>query len=398
MLYPPAKASSLKFESVMANASANSEKPAFTLSTAELEAKTSSEQSCQLKMAHLRQNSILIVDDNPANIKVLFDFLHQSGYKVSVAKSGESALLKVQEALPDLILLDVLMPGIDGFETCRRLKANPQTREIPVIFLSAIDEVNDKVKAFTVGGVDYISKPFQAAEILVRVQNQLILQAAKAEICQLNVELEHRVEQRTAQLALVNQELQQEIAERKQAEEQLFYRAWHDALTGLANRTLLMERLESVVRCTQQQPDTLFAVLFIDLDRFKVINDSLGHQVGDQLLIAIAQQLKTTVRDTDTVARLGGDEFVILLDPIDNSSDAIQLAERVAQKLQSPFQLEGRQVFTTASIGIAISSTKYSKGLDFLRAADIAMYHAKQRGKACYEIFDPTSTARGRPT
>ena len=133
-------------------------------------------------MAAFQQNTVLIVDDNPTNIKVLLDILKQSNFRVSVAKSGESALLKVQTVLPDLILLDVMMPGIDGFETCRCLKSNPKTQEIPIIFLSALDEVKDKTKAFTAGGVDYIVKPFHTEEVLARVNNQLALQAAKAEI------------------------------------------------------------------------------------------------------------------------------------------------------------------------------------------------------------------------
>ncbi|MBW4641298.1 MAG: hybrid sensor histidine kinase/response regulator [Gloeocapsa sp. UFS-A4-WI-NPMV-4B04] len=129
-----------------------------------------------------QQSKVLIVDDNPTNIKVLFDMLNHSSFKVSIAKSGEDALSKVQMVLPDLILLDVMMPGIDGFETCRRLKVNPKTQEIPIIFLSALDEVINKVKAFDVGGVDYITKPFHTEEVLARVKNQLAFQAAKASI------------------------------------------------------------------------------------------------------------------------------------------------------------------------------------------------------------------------
>lgn len=336
-----------------------------------------------------QKSSILIVDDIPANIRVLFEILQQSCFRVSVAKTGESALEKVQEALPDLILLDVMMPGIDGFETCRRLKANPVTQEIPIIFLSALDEVVDKVKGFAIGGVDYITKPFHTEEILARVKNQLALQAAKAEILQLNVELEQRVRQRTAQLEAANQELQREITERKKAENQLVYGALHDALTDLPNRTLLTERLELALKRAEQYADYLFAVLFIDLDRFKVVNDSLGHQVGDRLLVAIANQLKTIVRSTDTVARLGGDEFVILLDPIKDISDATEIAERVSIALKLPFQLEGIEVFTTASIGITLSSTNYKSASELLRDADIAMYCSKAKGKACYEVFEP---------
>ncbi|WP_373530284.1 ATP-binding protein [Nostoc sp.] len=133
-------------------------------------------------MINSQQSTVLIVDDNPTNIKVLLDILKQSNFRVSVAKSGESALLKVQTALPDLILLDVMMPGIDGFETCRCLKANPKTQEIPIIFLSALDGVTDKTKAFSAGGVDYIVKPFHTEEVLARVNNQLALQSAKVDI------------------------------------------------------------------------------------------------------------------------------------------------------------------------------------------------------------------------
>ena len=467
-------------------------------------------------MANLTlKGSILIVDDNHTNIKILFDIFQQSCFRVSVAKSGESAIEKVQEALPDIILLDVMMPGLDGFDTCRRLKANPKTQAIPIIFLSALDEVVDKVKGFAVGGVDYITKPFHTEEVLARVENQLALQVAKAEICKLNVELDDRVIQRTVQLKAANQELEWEITDRKQAEEallkseeqfrltferapigmviatldarfmrvnqalcntfgytslellnrtwadltypddlaeslalsqklcqgkisdfqiehrylakdgklvygilqvvlvrdsrgnplhlighfvditdhkqaeqQLLYSALHDALTNLPNRTLLMERLGLALKRAERHEDYLFAVLFIDLDRFKVVNDSLGHQVGDQLLVAIARKLETIVRSADTVARLGGDEFVILLDPIKDINDAVQVAERISIELRLPFYLEGREVFTTSSIGIALSLTNYNQGSELLRDADIAMYRAKDKGKARYEVFD----------
>ena len=149
-----------------------------------------------------------------------------------------------------------------------------------------------------------------------------------------------------------------------------------------------MQCLEASLRRVQRETDYLFAVLFIDLDRFKVINDSLGHQVGDQLLVAITHKFASIVRASDTVARLGGDEFVILLDPIKNISDAIRIAERINKELEAPLELENRQVFTTASIGITLSSTNYHQGSDLLRDADIAMYRAKAKGKARYELFD----------
>jgi diguanylate cyclase (GGDEF)-like protein/PAS domain S-box-containing protein len=176
-----------------------------------------------------------------------------------------------------------------------------------------------------------------------------------------------------------------DITERKQMEEKLVHDALHDALTGLPNRLLLTERLEQVIRLAQKQQSYRFAVLFLDVDRFKVINDSLGHLVGDQLLIAIARRLETCLTPRDTIARLGGDEFIILLDNPDNEA---RVAARIQLALNVPFDLNGYKVFNTVSIGIVSSLTGYSRPEDLLRAADIAMYRAKAEGKARYVVFD----------
>lgn len=189
-------------------------------------------------------------------------------------------------------------------------------------------------------------------------------------------------------LEKANQNLEQEIVERQQIGKKLEYNALHDPLTNLPNRTLLMERLEQNIKKIQREDNYLFAVLFLDLDRFKIINDSLGHQIGDLLLIAIAQKLTSIVRETDTIARLGGDEFIALLEPISQIKDAIDIVERIIKELQLPFFLEDRQVFTSASIGIVLGSPKYIQGDDLLRDADIAMYRAKSQGKNRYEMFD----------
>ncbi|MES1025992.1 EAL domain-containing protein [Gloeocapsa sp. BRSZ] len=459
--------------------------------------------------------TILIVDDVPENLRVLSKTLLGQGYQVRCAKNGAMALMGANTAPPDVILLDIKMPDLDGYEVCRRLKASPTTRDIPVVFLSASDDVLDKVKAFEVGGVDYITKPFEIAEVLARVQSQIALRSAKAEISQLNTQLEQRIQQRTLQLQAANQQLQREIGERKlaenrlqeseerlesilnsleevvwsvcpktrklfylnpaaqkvygrpvaeffenpnlwlevvhpedrrkvershqmllqqggaeleyrilqpdgtlrwvstrsrviyengvavrldgivyditrrkQAEEQLVYDALHDALTGLPNRNLFMERLESALHRAKRNSNYLFAVLFIDLDRFKVVNDSLGHTLGDQLLCAIADLLQQCLRSTDTIARFGGDEFTILLDDIKDITDAIRIAERLQAQLTAPFQLENHTIFSSASIGIALSSPSYLEAQDLLRDADIAMYQAKEQGKARYAIFD----------
>jgi diguanylate cyclase (GGDEF)-like protein len=332
--------------------------------------------------------NILIVDDIPDNLRVLSTSLSERGYQVRCAKNGAMALITAKKNPPDLILLDIKMPDLDGYEVCEKLKADQLTHEIPIIFLSAFDGVVDKVKAFAVGGVDYITKPFQIEEVLARIQHQLALQAAKAEISLLNTQLEQKVQQRTAQLEQVINKLNQEIAQHKQTQQLLLAQALHDALTGLPNRTLFMEHLQKALQRSYRNQDYLFAVLFIDLDRFKIINDSWGHAVGDQLLIAIAKILKGCSRDVDTVARLSGDEFTILLEDLQDFQDAIAIAERVLDQLTSPIHLQERKVFSGASIGIVLGSTNYQNGIELLRDADIAMYRAKALGKGRYAVFD----------
>lgn len=181
---------------------------------------------------------------------------------------------------------------------------------------------------------------------------------------------------------------QTDITERKQAEHQLVHHALHDNLTGLANRTLFMDRLQQAIGRSKRLTGYRFAVLFMDLDRFKVLNDSLGHVVGDQLLIAIARRLESCLRSVDTIARLGGDEFTILLEGIHDAEDACHLADRIHQSLQEPFNLTGQEVFTSASIGIALSETEYDRPEELLRNADTAMYRAKTLGRSRHALFD----------
>jgi diguanylate cyclase (GGDEF)-like protein/PAS domain S-box-containing protein len=184
-----------------------------------------------------------------------------------------------------------------------------------------------------------------------------------------------------------------DITERKDLVEQLSYQAFHDPLTGLPNRALFMDRLEHALTRANRRGSKV-AVLFMDLDNFKVINDSLGHKVGDQLLVATAERLKACVRPEDTAARLGGDEFTILVEDVTDVGEVVQIAERIAEILRPPFALQDQEVFATISTGITINSTAHEQPEDLLRHADLAMYRAKHRGRARYEVFEPSMDAK----
>ncbi|MEB3281998.1 MAG: EAL domain-containing protein [Lyngbya sp.] len=322
----------------------------------------------------IENSDILIVDDQPANLRLLSRLLTRKGYEVRQAINGTMALQAVQAKRPQLIMLDIMMPDLDGYEVCSRLKANPETADVPIIFLSALDDVFDKVKAFTVGAVDYISKPFQSQEVLARVQHHLALQAVNQKISLLNAELEQQVKERTQQLEEVHAKLTQ--------------MAFHDELTGLPNRTLFINSLKEALYNAQADSYYRFALLYIDCDRFKVVNDSLGHSVGDQLLAAVAHRLANALPDVNILARLGGDEFAILVTNIQEITPAVEVAEKVIETLSTPFKLQKYDVYVNASIGIALSNSSYTEPQHILRDADAAMYRAKKQGNR-YQVFDP---------
>jgi diguanylate cyclase (GGDEF)-like protein len=337
---------------------------------------------------------ILIVDDEVDQLRLLSQVLTEHGYKVRHAINGSVALMGAFASPPDLILLDLRMPDLDGYQVCERLRNSPLTWDIPIIFLSATDEVFDKVRAFELGANDYICKPFYFQEILVRIKNQIELNWAKKQIKESNLELEKRVKMRTEELEITNQKLVQEIEQRKKIEQQLCHQSLYDKLTGLANRVLLINNIENLIQLSRRKYYKVFALLFIDLDRFKMINDSLGLVVGDQLLIEIARRLQKSQRSGDTVARLGADEFVILLGNIKNIDDSVKITKRIHREISKPVTIHNHNINITASIGIAINNnhldenSTYDQADHLIRDADIAMYRAKSKGQGLYEIFD----------
>ena len=340
-------------------------------------------------LSNSNEQDILIIDDTADNLRILSSILTRVGYKVRKALNWQMAFTACQTQLPDLILLDIMMPEIDGYEVCERFKANKITAEIPIIFISALDDIFDKVRAFQVGGVDYITKPFEFAEVLIRVQNHLKLRNAQLEILKLNNQLEERVKQRTLELENTLEKLKIEVNSRQELQSKLLESALRDALTGLPNRVFFINRLEQALNRAKLESDYHFAVLFLDCDRFKIINDSLGHLVGDELLVAIAKRLQNTITPFDTLARLGGDEFGILLENISNIEMVTTIAERILNSLSQHFNVSRNQVFVNVSIGINWGSVNYDKPEYLLRDADTAMYGAKALGRGRFHIFDP---------
>lgn len=200
--------------------------------------------------------------------------------------------------------------------------------------------------------------------------------------------MERRVTERTRALALANRDLREQIAERERIERRLKYETLHDSLTGLPNRTLLLQRLDQAMQRYSADPNEQFAVLFIDLDRFKVINDSVGHLVGDDLLFQVGGRIRACLKTRDVVARLGGDEFAVLLEGISDTLKASSIAEHIITELQTPFRLGNKEIFTSASIGIALAAPHYSQPEELLRDADAAMYNAKDGGRHRAAMFD----------
>jgi diguanylate cyclase (GGDEF)-like protein len=300
---------------------------------------------------------LLIVDDVDDNLEILGDILSFNGYQVQTARSGEAALKRVQESHPDLILLDILMPGMDGFEVCTRLKADESTKDIPVIFVSSMTDIDSKVRGFKVGGVDYINKPFQHAEVLVRVNTHVTLQRLRKNLEEQNAELER----------LANT----------------------DYLTKLYNRRrfFLAAEDEFVAAISSGNP---ISITLIDLDYFKRVNDVHGHLVGDRVLIHVAQLIRSFCRVSDVAARYGGEEFVIL-HPSIGSQDAYLVTERIRKQVEAtPFLRESDAINITMSAGIVdtLACKDCLRIDDVLARADIALYRAKDAGRNQVVIFE----------
>lgn len=332
---------------------------------------------------------ILIVDDTPDNLDLLSSVLKKRGYEIRCAISGSIALQIVQSGTIDLILLDIQMPEMDGYEVCEQLKANPATQNIPVIFISALGEVTDKKKAFAVGGVDYITKPFQIQEVVVRVANQIAIRLAKAQILELNAQLEAKIQARTVQLEVTNQKLKEEIAQKQQVQDRLLRMALQDSITGLANRNAFVSRLQQALKLAEKKNNYFFAVILLECDRFKTIKRSIGHIESNQLFMAIGNRLGTLLPASSLLSRFEGDEFAIFLDEIANIEQVTDLVAQIQKELIVPFQLQRRKISINTNIGITIGNQDYQDSDRLLNDADIAMQKAKAIGNNQHQVFQP---------
>ena len=297
---------------------------------------------------------ILVADDEPTNRSLIQRRLERTGYRVITAQNGQEAVEKAGEAAPDLIILDVMMPVMDGLQACRSIKDNEATRDIPIIFLSARDETDVKVSALGIGANDYISKPFNAEELLARVEVALRLRFERDRL------------RESAEEARARAEMAQE-------------RSLTDPLTGLLNRYGLQISLAHELAEARRYNRPL-SCLMIDVDRFKTINDTYGHITGDVALQQIASVLTQVVRRSDIVFRYGGEEFLALL-PKTDLEGAVALAEKLREAVVARIFGDGEHTFyLTLSIGAA-SLSETESGNDLIARADIALYHAKERGR-----------------
>ena len=323
------------------------------------------------KPVAVQRPKILAVDDNPANLLVIRRVLAKLDVEVVEAACGNDALKATLDDEFALVLLDVYMPDINGFEVAEILSQEETTRQTPIIFVTATyaDDVH-RLKGYGFGAVDYMAKPLEATILLSKVQVFLEL-------------YRHRVALRDAlsELSERNRQLEIEVEQRKQMEQEMRHLAMHDMLTGLPNRALFMDRLESAHHRAQRHGG-MFALVYVDVDRFKEVNDTWGHGAGDAVLIELAARLRGALRENDTVARLGGDEFALVLEELDDINDAHRLMERVSQSPLAPMhhQRDGETLTLSiaASIGLAAYPADGAEVDALLHAADQAMYLTKR--------------------
>ena len=291
---------------------------------------------------------VVLADDDPSIRLMVRHVLESEDFDIIEASDGLEAIKAVEKHHPALILLDAVMPGIDGFTTCQQIKEKGHT-DIPVMMITGLDDDASVERAYEVGAIDFITKPIKWAV------------------------LKHRVKSVVAKV----------IAERKV---QLL--AYRDNLTGLPNRLLFADRLEQAVMRFERSR-TSMALMLVDIDDFKLVNDSFGHEAGDKLIKAVGDLISKSLRRADTIARLGGDEFAVIIEGIDGPEDAISIADNLTTILEHNVRLDDQETYTSASIGIAVFPGDGKDARTLLKNADTAMFRAKENGRHCFQFYKP---------
>jgi diguanylate cyclase (GGDEF)-like protein len=290
---------------------------------------------------------VLIVDDDRSTRSALRYTLQRDGFHVEEATDGAQALQMLKRLQPDVILMDAVMPVMDGFTACAKVQELPYGDVIPVLMITALEDTSSVERAFAAGASDFIPKPIHFAVLSQRVRR---------------------------------------IIEANRAEKRIRHMAYNDLLTGLPNRALFSDQLARRLESARQS-GTMVAVLFLDLDRFKYVNDTLGHDVGDQLLVAVAQRIRRSVRNADCVARLGGDEFTVVLADVAGPNAAAAAAQNICRALATPFEIDGNDIFVATSVGISMYPHDGTDVGDLLKHADTAMYRAKKTNTG-FQFFE----------
>lgn len=353
-------------------------------------------------MMNIPHINVLLIEDNPSDARLIEIMLAEvpgTRFNLTWVESLEAGLARLAANKFDVVLLDLGLPESSGLDTLKRIFL--QAPQIPtLVVLTGLKDESIGVQAVQSGAQDYLLKGRVDSALLARsIRYAIERRQAEDALRRAHDELERRVEERTAELAHTVDALHAQIAERKQAEERISYMAHHDALTGLPNRALFQDRIRQAITHAHRNA-TQVAVIFIDLDYFKRINDLLGHHIGDRLLQMVALRLQKCLREGDSIARLGGDEFILSVPVLSGSRDAFLVAQKVQDALKEPLMVDSHELHIDCSIGIGLYPKHGTDVETLMRAADTAMYHAKEKGRRNIQFFTHAlhEAARSRMT
>jgi len=319
---------------------------------------------------------ILIAESDALIRNLMRETLVNAGCAIATAENGEEALKKFLEERPDAVVLNSLLPGMNGFEVCRSIRRSPAGEHVPILMITGDGENDLILRAFEEGATDFISRPVDGAAPDHRVR--CLVRAAQ-----------------TVRDLRQCRDRMQTKARLNENEARLIHLAYHDPLTGLPNRLLFRDRFQHALARASRSGRKM-AVLFLDLDRFKRINDSLGHGIGDRLLRKVAERIRSRTRREDTLARIGGDEFVLLMEEVTRINTVRIVAKKVLFALSESFEVGGFQLYAAASIGISLYPDDGESMEELLRCADLAMYRAKELGRNALQFHTPEVKFRVR--